>query len=394
MLGDLVDASAVVSLPVVNALPLDNHHATIDRSPRPWMPKRVVFTPSALSQPFGQQIHARMTALGLPVTILPGDRLTNLRGKDDRETYRLAKSTLAVVNAPAGQLKLSPIPPSADWQFHLAQGCPAHCQYCYLAGSLAGPPIVRAYANLPDVLANLIQYEGLTNGKSGRSITPVSRMSESASSDDGCSTFEVSCYTDPLALEHLTGSLSACIEHFGTRPNARLRWVSKFADVDPLLGLAHNRHTRCRASVNAEAIARQFEAGVPPVAKRLAALRQLADAGYPVGLIIAPIMPIPEWRTHYGDLLDKAEQAFAGVRQLDLTFELITHRFTPGSKNVLLNWYPNTKLDLDESARSAKRNKFGGTKFVYPTDTMRELRSWFHEEINHRFASGRILYWT
>ena len=339
-----------------------------------------------MTQPFGRQMHDRVTGLGLPVTVLPTDRLTNLRGKDDRETYRLAKSTLAVVNAPAGQLKLSPIPPSADWQFHLAQGCPAHCQYCYLAGSLAGPPVVRTYANLPDVLSNLTQYEGRTNGKAGASITP--------SSDDGCATFEVSCYTDPLGLEHLTGSLSACIEHFGARPDGRLRWVSKFADVDPLLGLTHNRHTRCRFSVNAESVARQFEAGVPPVASRLVALRKLADAGYPVGLVIAPIMPIADWREQYGRLLNDVAQTVAGVANLDLTFELITHRFTPGSKAVLQGWYPNTKLDLEESTRAAKRNKFGGTKYVYPTDTMRELRTWFDRELAERIPSGRLLYWT
>ncbi len=376
-------------LPVLDGVEADQTRtaaAAPGRPFKPWMPKRVVFTPSALAQPFGRQMHDRLTALNLPVTVLPNDRLTGLRGKDDRETYRLAKSTLAVVNAPPGQLKLSPIPPSADWQFHLAQGCPAHCQYCYLAGSLAGPPVVRAYANLPDVLANLIQYEGRTNGKAGASVTP--------SSDDGCATFEVSCYTDPLGLEHLTGGLSACVEHFGTRDHARLRWVSKFADVGPLLTLRHNRHTRGRFSVNADSVARAFEAGVPPVPDRLLALRRLADAGYPVGLVIAPIMPIPDWQAAYGALLDAAEAAVANVSDLDLTFELITHRFTPGSRDVLLNWYPNTKLDFDESNRTAKRNKFGGTKFVYPTAVMRDLRRWFDEQLPRRFPRGRILYWT
>ena len=374
----------MLELPVVEA---DSEPAVeVSARPfKPWMPKRAVFTPSALQQPFGKQMYDRLTGQELPVQVLPSDRLTGLRGKDERETYRLAKSTLAVVNAPAGQLKLSPIPPSADWQFHLAQGCPAHCQYCYLAGSLAGPPVVRAYANLPDVLANLAAYEGKTNGKGG-SVTP--------SSDDGCATFEVSCYTDPLGLEHLTGSLGECVRHFASRPNARLRWVSKFADVSSLLGIAHNRHTRCRSSVNAESVAKRFEAGVPPVAARLRGLRQLADAGYPVGLVIAPIMPVQDWKREYGHLLDAAEAALAGVSDLDLTFELITHRFTPGSKDVLLGWYPNTKLDLDEAGRSAKRNKFGGVKYVYPTDTMRDLRGWFTKSLADRFPRGRVLYWT
>lgn len=75
-------------------------------------------------------------------------------------------------------------------------------------------------------------------------------------------------------------------------------------------------------------------------------------------------------------------------------FELITHRFTPGSKDVLLQWYPKTSLDLDESKREVKHNKFGGTKYVYPRETMKELKAWFFAEIEARFPQGKILYWT
>ncbi|MGH3639575.1 MAG: spore photoproduct lyase family protein [Mycobacterium sp.] len=49
---------------------------------------------------------------------------------------------MAVV-APPSKRRLQPIPPSADWRIDLATGCPGHCQYCYLAGSLSGPPITR-----------------------------------------------------------------------------------------------------------------------------------------------------------------------------------------------------------------------------------------------------------
>ncbi len=100
--------------------------ATDGRDARLWMPRRVVFTPAALEEPWGRRIYERVTGLGLPVEELAGNRLTGLRGEDERATYKLAKSTLAVVTAPPGAFKLQPIPPSADWQFHLAEGCPAH----------------------------------------------------------------------------------------------------------------------------------------------------------------------------------------------------------------------------------------------------------------------------
>jgi spore photoproduct lyase len=41
-------------------------------------------------------------------------------------------------------------------------------------------------------------------------------------------------------------------------------------------------------SVNSAAVARRFEGGTRPTPARLAALRSLAEAGYPMGLTIAP----------------------------------------------------------------------------------------------------------
>jgi spore photoproduct lyase len=341
-----------------------------------WMPEQVLFTPAALDEPWGQQILKRVQALNLPVQELPRNRLTGLRGETERETYTISKRTLAVVTAPPSQFKLSPIPPSADWQFHLAEGCPAHCQYCYLAGSLSGPPVIRAYANLPQILENLAAYE-----HSGQATT-----------------FEVSCYTDPLGIEHLTGSLAECIRYFGDRPHGYLRWVSKFDAVDELLDLPHHGHTQCRMSINAEPISARFEGGTASVEDRLNALRRLAlprqqgGGGYPVGLVIAPIMAIDDWELHYTALLNQIKNALEF--DCDLTFELISHRFTPGSKDVLKRWYPNSKLTMDETTRSVKRNKFGGIKYVYDADMMKTLRHFFEREIANRFPNARILYWT
>jgi spore photoproduct lyase len=345
-------------------------------SPRLWLPKRVVVTPAALAEPWGRQIVERVHSFGLAVEQLPANRLTGLRGADGRETYALAKQTMAIVSAPPGAFKLQPIPPSADWQFHLAEGCPAHCQYCYLAGSLAGPPAIRVFANLLQILDNTARYD----------------------EPDRVQSFEASCYTDPLAIEHLTGSLAECIRHFGRREGAHLRWVTKFDAVEPLIGLEHRGRTRCRVSVNAAVLSRQFEGGTAALEGRLAALRRLGlptdrgGGGYPIGLVIAPIMPVPDWREHYTRLFDRIGSALDFP--CDLTFECITHRFTPGSREVLLEWYPHTKLDMDEQARSRKLNKFGGAKYVYDSGTMRELRRFFEAEIAERFPDARILYWT
>ena len=93
-------------------------------------------------------------------------------------------------------------------------------------------------------------------------------------------------------------------------------------------------------------------------------------------------------------LLNDVSAAVDGISNLDLTAEIITHRFTPASKEVLLGWYPRTKLEMDEGARSQKRSKFGGVKYVYPKQTMTEMREWFTEELPRRLPAARLLYWT
>lgn len=335
-----------------------------------WLPKQALITPAAAAEEWGQQIVRRVESFGIPVTELSQNRITGLRGKNERETYAIAKNTLAIVNAPPSQLKLTPIPPSADWQFHLAQGCPAHCQYCYLAGSLSGVPVVKVYANLPQILTNLANYEVKEKN----------------------TTYEASCYTDPLGIEHLTGSLAECIRYFGTRKTAYLRWVSKFDSVDSLLDLPHNGHTRCRVSVNADPVSHSMEGGTANVVYRLQALRKLALHGYPIGIVLAPIMAIADWQKHYSQLFELIA-TYLNI-ECDLTFELITHRFTPKSKEVLQTWYPQSKLDLEESNRTQKRNKFGGVKYVYYKDTMEQLKEFIDLQITAKFPQAKILYWT
>ena len=326
----------------------------------------------------------RAEALGAVVTRLSSNRLPPVTGETEQKKYAMAKTTFAVVVSPPGQRKLQPIPPSADWQFHLAQGCPAHCQYCYLAGSLSGPPVTRAYANLPEILEGLRPYVG--QGQ----ITSKSRKRASEGT-----TFEASCYTDPLGIEHLTGGLEATIRFFGDwDAPVQLRWTTKFDAVDALTKLNHRGRTRVRFSINAATVSRDFEGGTANVKQRLQALRTMALAGYPVGLTIAPIMPVPEWKREYTELLTSVAQAVEGVEHLDMTAELITHRFTPGSKEVLLGWYPKTTLDLREDARDEKRTKFGGFKYVYPKDAMGEMKAFFENTIADLLPCARILYWT
>jgi spore photoproduct lyase len=374
-----VDVGAMTTAPT--APPADPVHTRL------WVPQRVLVTRSAQEHPHTAEILRRCEAAGVEdVALLRGDRITGVRGESDRETYARAKSTLAVVTSPASARTLDPIPPSADWRVDLARGCPAHCQYCYLAGSLSGPPMTRVYGDLEEILAGLDAYVGHGTITSAN----VDRAAEGT-------TFEASCYTDPLGIEHVTGSLSAAIRHVGTHDfggPVQLRATTKFADVAGLLDLPHHGRTRLRFSVGPESVVGRFEGGTDPVEKRIGALATLARAGWPVGLTIAPIMPVGDWRGAYSDLLARVATALAGIDDLDLTAECITHRFTPGSKETLEGWYPRTRLEMDPEQRRTKRGRFGAVKHVYPDDVMADLRRHVTDELAQHLPAARVLYWT
>jgi spore photoproduct lyase len=343
-----------------------------------WTPKRLLVTPAALRFTHGEAMVERAAAAGAEIIRLPADRLSGLP-----DTYRDAKTTMAVVVASPSRRRPQPIPPSADWRFDLAEGCPAHCQYCYLAGSLAGPPIIRAYANLPEILAELPPLLGQGS---------VTSRSE-ARWDEG-TTFECSCYTDPLAIEALTGSLAATIRHFGAwQAPVQLRFTTKFDAVEPLLSLPHGGRTRIRFSLNSRA-AERYEGGAPRMPRRLAALRAVAQAGYPVGITVAPLLPLPGWREDYDRLLAAVAEALDGIATADLTTELITHRFTDKSKVVLNGWYPGSDLPMEEAARSRKLTKFGTGKWVLPREEMGTMRSFMTEALQRHLPESRLLYWT
>ena len=120
----------------------------------------------------------------------------------------------------------------------------------------------------------------------------------------------------------------------------------------------------------------------------------MARAGYPVGLTIAPIIAAAGWQDAYGELIDDAAKVFADVHDLDLTIELITHRYTAGSKSVLESWYPGSALEMSNRDRVTKRTKFGAEKQVYDAATMSLLRNFFENRLSVVLPSARTLYWT
>jgi spore photoproduct lyase len=103
----------------------------------------------------------------------------------------------------------------------------------------------------------------------------------------------------------VTGNLLWTIETFGREERGYLTFPTKFDMVEPLLPLSHRGRTILRMSVNPEAVIRKVEFGTSDLKSRIRALNRMCDAGYRVGLLIAPVVLLDDWKAHYRELIGR-----------------------------------------------------------------------------------------
>lgn len=86
-----------------------------------------------------------------------------------------------------------------------------------------------------------------------------------------------------------------------------LIFPTKFDMVDSILPLNHNGKIIVRMSVNPEEIINKIEFGTSRLNGRIDAINKLVDAGYIVGILVAPIILVDNWKTLYEELLKELE---------------------------------------------------------------------------------------
>lgn len=336
-------------------------------------PDLVFFEPGALDYPLGKRLWRNLQTAGVPVKMTTShNRVTGIPGETELEKYRAAKRTLVV--GVRKTLAFDTSLPSAEYAIPLATGCPGHCHYCYLQTTMSSKPYVRLYVNLDEILDQAKKYIEERKPEITR--------------------FEGACTGDPVAFEHLTGALAKYITFMGEQEFGRLRFVTKFANIDSLLSIPHHGHTEIRFSINSEYVINNFEPGTSSMMERIEAAEKVAEAGYPLGFLIAPIVEYDGWQHGYKNMLEHLKERLGKYPIRKITFELIQHRFTKTAKNTILRRYPNTKLNMDEEKRQMKWGRYGKFKYIYPRDTALEMKEFFQREIAGAFPNGEILYFV
>ena len=166
---------------------------------------------------------------------------------------------------------------------YTSSGCTAMCMYCYLVCNYNKCAYLRLFVNREEMLNKIIK---VCNESEKELVLEIGSNSD-------------------LVLENtITGNLKWTIENFIAKTTkGYLTFPTKFGMVDPILNLNHGERIIVRVSVNPQDIISKIEIGTSPLKNRVEAINKLKEADYKVGILIAPIILVENWKKQYEDLI-------------------------------------------------------------------------------------------
>ena len=208
------------------------------------------------------------------------NNIEEMRKKENREFGKLKRNLIIGVRKTH---KYVPNYKVSDFLVpYTSSGCTAMCLYCYLVCNYNKCSYLRLFVNREQMLEKII------------------KTAEKAESN---LTFEIGSNSDLVLENTITNNLVWTIENFKNSKKGMLTFPTKFDMVDPILNLNHQGRIIARVSMNPEEIIRKIELGTSRLQNRIEAVNKLAEAGYKVGILIAPIIMVEGWKEQYDSLL-------------------------------------------------------------------------------------------
>ena len=250
---------------------------------------------------------------------------------------------------------------------YTSSGCTAMCMYCYLVCNYNKCAYLRLFVNREQMLEKIIK----TANKSERDLV-----------------FEIGSNSDLILENTITKNLIWTIENFANTQKGKLTFPTKFEMIDDLLNIRHNKKIIIRMSVNPEEIINKVEFGTSRLKQRIQAINKLADADYPIGILIAPVIFVENWKSLYLELIKYLYENLSEKVKKEAFFEIIfmTYSFVHNAINT--EAFPNAIKLYDKDLMTGR----GKGKYMYKEFIRKEGEMFFRENMNKFFKNNSIMY--
>lgn len=158
--------------------------------------------------------------------------------------------------------------------------------------------------------------------------------------------------------------------------------------VDNILNLQGKDRIIVRMSLNPKYIVSRVEFGTSSLKDRLQAIIKLIKAGYKVGILIAPIILVENYKKLYEELFLQIKESIPKEFLKDIFFELIfmTYSFVHNAINT--EAFPKAIKIYDKNKFTSR----GMGKYSYKKEIKDEATIFFKELLNKYFSDNKIWY--
>ncbi len=327
-------------------------------------PEKIYFEKKSLDYDLGRQLKEKYNNVEW-IEIENHNNIPEMRQKENSEFAVMKRSVILGIRKThkyVANFKTSDF--LVPWT---SSGCSAMCLYCYLVCNYNKCAYLRLFANREQMFDKLTAF-------SRKSATPL--------------TYEIGSNSDLILENTITDNLPWVIEEFARQGRGKLTFPTKFEMVDSLLELDHKGKTVFRMSVNPEEIIGKIELGTSHLSNRIEAMNKMAEADYPVGLLIAPVIMIDDWKEKYKELLDTLE-AKLSVKVKDKMFiEVIFMTYSYIHRAINNEAFPHAPELYSKEYMIGR----GRGKYWYRQNIRDDGEEFLRAEITKRFPKNEIIY--
>lgn len=250
---------------------------------------------------------------------------------------------------------------------YTSSGCTAMCMYCYLVCNYNKCAYLRLFVNREQMLEKIIK----TANKEEKELT-----------------FEIGSNSDLILENSITGNLDWTIKEFSKSNRGYLTFPTKFDMVDSICQIEHKGKIIPRMSVNPEKIINQVEFGTSRLKERVIATNKLKAAGYNVGILIAPVIFVENWKEEYENLIKYLQENLSEEAKKDVFFEVIFMTYSYVHRMINQEAFPNAITLYNQEQMTGR----GRGKYMYKQYIRKEGEEFFREMLAKYFPENKIIY--
>lgn len=254
---------------------------------------------------------------------------------------------------------------------YTSSGCTASCLYCYLVCNYNKCAYLRLFVNREQMLEKIFKVAKKDFEEKGKK-----------------SVFEIGSNSDLILENTITNNLVWTIENFKDNENGKLTFPTKFDMVDPILPLDHKGKVIVRVSVNPEEIINRVEFGTSRLNGRIEAINKLKEAGYEIGILIAPVIFVDNWEKLYLELIQILSEKLTDKVKKSVFFEIIFMTYSYVHTKINEEAFLNA-INLYEKDKMTGR---GRGKYWYKENIREKGKKFFLENMKKYFPNNEILY--